>query len=152
MRVKKVILLILWAVFTFAAPIGLIAAEFIVADSWGYRLSLGGLVIIVALCFVFKSLFLKGYQNKMNDLLQELASTPYDSQEGIISRIKKHKVIFHAISVIDSTLPLLVLMLATSFLGQFLSDMGGVIGWVWLSVMIGAVFGIWRRLLPRRGK
>ena len=145
---KKLILTILHILFSYVAVAVIIIVEFALpSNAWQYKISLAGLVLFVVIVIIAKRQFVKSYQNKMNELLEGLATALTADEKGAWKRkLKRHKVVMAVIESIDTTLPLLILMIATSWAGSWLTHMSGVIGMCWLAMMIGECFRIWKRV------
>lgn len=143
---RNVLLTIFSCIFTYATTSALIIAEFMRPNDLRYKVSLGGTVLFLALIIAAKTMFTRGFQNKMNDLLQELANkATADDKATVNAKIRRHKIVMAIIDNVDATMPLLILMIATSWAGKALTEMTGLIGLIWLSVTIGAIFNIWKR-------
>jgi len=147
MKIKNIILSILSLFFSYVAPLILIIIEFARPYEWQYKVSLAGLVVFVAVVIVAKRLFVRSFQSKMNDYLQDLANeiTP-EGKEKMNKKINRHKITQAVIEHVDATLPLLVLMVATSWMGRFMTSMSGLFGMIWLAMSIGAAFAIWKKV------
>ena len=147
MKIRNIILTVLHLLFSYIAPAVLIIIEFATPNEAMYKLSLAGLVAFVVVLIIAKRLFVRSFQTKMNDYLQELAmeATP-DGKEKVNAKINRHKITMHAIDHIDATLPLLILMFATSWLGNFMQSMTGLFGMIWLAMTIGAACAIIKKV------
>ena len=144
---KRMILTILHLLFSYVAVAAIIIVEFsLPRNAWQYKISLAGVVLFIIIVVVAKRRFVKGYQNRMNELLEGLATslTPED-KDVWKRRLKKHKIKMAFIDSIDTTLPMFILMFATSWAGSWLTHMSGVIGMCWAAMMIGEFFRIWKK-------
>jgi ABC-type transport system involved in cytochrome c biogenesis permease component len=151
MRVRNTILSILSLGFSYVAPAVLVIIEFATPNEAKYKLSLAGIVLFIAALIVAKRLFVRSFQSKMNDYLQDLANeTTADGKAKVNAQINRHKITQAVIEHLDATLPLLVLMFATSWVGRWLQSMTGLFGMIWLSMTIGAAFAIWKKVGRRK--
>lgn len=119
MRAKKTILLVLWILFTFVAPIAFILTEFIITDEPMPRIAMTG-------AFVFALLFLA---------YKRLLVARFTASDTPLARL---------IRTMDAIIPLLIFAVMTIMFGEWLRYLGGVVGVVWASLAVGAGFSYWR--------
>ena len=145
---KRLVLTIFHILFSYIVVAVIIVVEFALpSNALQYKISLGGVVVFVVLVIIAKRQFVKHYQTKMNDLLEGLATATTESDKtSWKSKLKKHKLTMAIIDSIDTTLPMLILAFATSWAGNWLSGMSGVIGMCWLAMIVGEIFRIWNRV------
>lgn len=144
---KKTILTILNYLFSYVGVAAIVVVDFIVpTNSWGYKLSLAGIVFIIAFAMVAKAKFVRSFQDKMNELLEALATAMTEEEKQVqkkkLASLKMKKAI---VDKVDTLFPLIILCFATSWAGAWLQEMSGVIGLCLLSMGIGAGFDIWKR-------
>jgi amino acid permease len=148
---RNIIFNFLNVLFSYVATSGLVIAEFVKTNEVKYKISIVGIIFLIVILLVAKTAFVRGYQNKTNDLLQELANeATVESKDKVNAKIRRHKVIMAVIDNFDATMPLFVLMVATSFIGDYLKHMSGLIGLIWLSMTIGSGFNIWKKAGGRK--
>lgn len=147
MKIRNTILTVFSLLFSYVAPAVLVIMEFAQPNEVKYKLSLAGIVGFIAILIVAKRLFVRSFQSKMNDYLQDLANeATADGKAKVNAQINRHKITMAIVEHVDSTLPLLVLMFATSWVGKWLQSMTGLFGMCWLAMTIGAGFAVWKKV------
>lgn len=141
---KYILFSLLEYMITFGGSGAAIVYNYISPDtSTGYKLSLTGVLLIVLMVLVAKSMFEHSYQNKMNDYLQALASeTNLDVKKQINEDIVKLKTMNSVYERLTTLMPI-VLMLVCCYLAiDYLKELTSVLEACTVSMGSGAVFGV----------
>lgn len=141
---KYILYTILDYLLTFGGTTAIIVLNYIDPDtSTGYKLSFTGVLLIVIMVMVAKSMFEHTYQNKMNDYLQALASTSDTAvKEQINSEIEKLKIANATYQKITTLLPLALMLVCCYLAIDYLKELTGVLEACLLSMGGGAVFSV----------
>lgn len=131
---------------TFGGSIAIIVFNYVSERSSQYKITLTGLILIIALLFTAKSIFEKHYRDKLDMLLQQLAkTTDADVKEGISEQIDKLKMEQNIYSRIVIMLPFACIY-AISYFGEVeLHDLNGCVGFILLSLASGSVFNVLKK-------
>ena len=128
---------------TFGGTIAVIVFNFIDENSDKYKITLSGIVLIIALLFTAKAIFEKHYRDKLDMLLQQLAKadTP-DVKNGISEQIDKLKMEQNVYQRITILLPFICIY-AISYFGEIeLHALKGCCGFVLAFLTSGSVFNV----------
>ena len=92
-KVKYWLYQVLDFAFTFGGTAGVILYNYLTPDtSTGYKLTLTGIILVVAVVLFAKAVFEKGYREKYDTLLQQLAeATDNEAKAATSEAINKHK-------------------------------------------------------------
>lgn len=113
------------------------------STSVGYKLSFTGVLLIVIMVLVAKSMFEHSYQNKMNDYLQALASTSDTAvKDQINSEIESLKIANATYQKITTLLPLALMLVCCYLAIDYLNELTSVLEACLLSMGGGAVFSV----------
>lgn len=128
---------------TFGGSATIIVFNFISENSMKYKLTLSGIVLVIALIFTAKAIFEKHYRDKLDSYLQQLArSTDERVKEAISTKIDKLKMEQNVYSRLIIILPFAIIYVIT-YLGQIeLEKLNGCVGFIILSLAGGGVFNI----------
>lgn len=142
-RAKYVWANILDFVFTYGGSAGLIVLNYVSANSSKYKITLTGVILVVAMVFTAKHLFEKTYRDKMDSYLQALASesdTATKSEiNSAIDELKMKNSIYQRILVL---LPFCIIYII-SYLGEKeLHDLRYTTGLLLATLGIGGVFNV----------
>lgn len=131
---------------TFGGSAAIIVYNFVSENSNKYKITLAGIVLIIALIFTAKAIFEKHYRDKLDGYLQQLArSTDDDVKEAISQKIDKLKMQQNIYSRLIVILPFFVVYLI-SYLGyKELEQLNGCTGFVMLSLISGGVFNVLKK-------
>lgn len=141
---KYILYSLLEYALTFGGTGAIIVLNYISPDtSTGYKLSFTGVVLVLVIVWVAKSMFEHSYQNKMNDYLQALASsTDPTLKEQINEQIENLKTA-NAIYQKTTTLLPLILMLVVCYLAiDYLQELTSVLEACLLALGGGSIFGV----------
>ena len=141
---KYILYSILEYLLTFGGTGAIIVFNYIDPDtSTGYKLSFTGVLLIVIMVMVAKSMFEHSYQNKMNDYLQALASTTDSAvKEQINSEIEKLKIANATYQKITTLLPLALMLVCCYIAIDYLKELTSVLEACLLAMGGGAVFSV----------
>ena len=128
---------------TFGGSATIIVFNFISENSMKYKLTLSGIVLVIALIFTAKAIFEKHYRDKLDSYLQQLArATDERVKEAISTKIDKLKMEQNIYSRLIIILPFAIIYVIT-YLGQIeLEKLNGCVGFIILSLASGGVFNI----------
>ena len=128
---------------TFGGSATVIVFNFISENTAKYKITLSGIVLIIALLFTAKAIFEKHYRDKLDTFLQQLARATDESvKEAINKKIDKLKMEQNIYSRLIILLPFIVVYLLTYFGEMELHQLNGCVGFVILSLASGGIFNI----------
>ena len=141
---KYILYSVLDYLLTFGGTGAIVVLNYVSPDtSTGYKLSFTGVLLIVIMVMVAKSMFEHTYQNKMNDYLQALASTSDTAvKEQINSEIEKLKIANATYQKITTLLPLALMLVCCYLAIDYLKELTSVLEACLLSMGGGAVFSV----------
>lgn len=141
---KYILYSILDYLLTFGGTGAIVVFNYITPDtSVGYKLSFTGVLLIVILVFVAKSMFEHSYQNRINDYLQALASTSDpDVKTQINKEIESLKTANAIYQKITTLLPLALMLICCYLAIDYLEELTSVLEACLLSMGGGAVFSV----------
>lgn len=141
---KYILYTILDYLLTFGGTAAIVVFNYIDPNtSTGYKLSFTGVLLIVIMVMVAKSIFEHSFQNKMNDYLQALASTSDTAvKEQINSEIERLKIANATYQKITTLLPLALMLVCCYLAIDYLKELTGVLEACLLSMGGGAVFSV----------
>lgn len=142
-RTKYFTFSILDFALTFGGPLAIIIFNYVDENTNQYKITLTGIILIIALLFVAKGIFEKHYRDKLDTLLQQLAkSDNAEVKEGINKEIDKLKMEQNIYSRITLMLPFACIY-AISYFGEVeLHALNGCVGLVLLFLASGSVFNV----------
>lgn len=142
---------IIYSVFDFVLTFGgsgaVILYNYLVPDtSMGYKLSLTGIILFIAVLFVAKAMFEKSYRTKLDTMLQQLAEATDAAVKTVITEdIRKHKVKQSIYERLMLLLPLIVLVFVTTVAIKWLEDLRASAGLILASMGGGSVFNVLKK-------
>lgn len=141
---KYILYSVLDYLLTFGGTGAIVVLNYVSPDtSTGYKLSFTGVLLIVIMVMVAKSIFEHSFQNKMNDYLQALASTSDTAvKEQINSEIEKLKIANATYQKITTLLPLALMLVCCYLAIDYLKELTSVLEACLLSMGGGAVFSV----------
>lgn len=141
---KYILYSVLDYLLTFGGTGAIVVLNYVSPDtSTGYKLSFTGVLLIVIMVMVAKSIFEHSFQNKMNDYLQALASTSDTAvKEQINSEIEKLKIANATYQKITTLLPLALMLVCCYLAVDYLKELTSVLEACLLSMGGGAVFSV----------
>jgi small-conductance mechanosensitive channel len=139
---------------TFGGTAGVIVYNYIVpTNPLGFKLTLTGIILVVALVLYAKAVFEKSYRKKYDLYLQQLAEATTDEDKQAIKRaLEKHKTMNNVYQRLVILLPFLILFVVT-WLGEVsLGNLRGTTGLILLSLTGGSVFYVIKQPFYERMK
>ena len=142
---------IIYSVFDFVLTFGgsgavILYNYFVTETSMGYKLSLTGIILFIAVLFVAKAMFEKSYREKLDTMLQQLAEATDASVKAVISEdIRKHKVKNSIYERLMLLMPLIVLVFVTTVAIQWLENLRSSAGLILASMGGGSVFNVLKK-------
>lgn len=138
--------------FKFGGTGAIIIYNYVSPDStMGYKLSLSGIILFIALIFTAKATFEKHYRAKLDTMLQQLAeSTDPEVKQVITQQINEHKTKNAIYEQLMLLLPFIVLTFVLTVAIKWLTDLRASVGLITSSMGVGSVFNILKR--PARDK
>ena len=143
-KAKYILYSVLEYALTFGGTGAIVVYNYLTPDtSLGYKLSFTGVLLIVGIVLMAKSMFEHSFQNKMNNYLQALASTTDTAvKEQINNEIEQLKIYNEIYQKITTLLPI-GLMLAVCYLAvDYLNELTDVLEAVLLAMGGGGLFGV----------
>lgn len=107
----------------------------------GFKLTLTGIILVVALVLYAKAVFEKSYRKKYDMYLQQLAEATTESdKQAIKGALDRHKTMNNIYQRLIVLLPFVILFVVT-WLGEVaLANLRGTTGLILLSIAGGSVF------------
>lgn len=141
---KYILYSVLEYLLTFGGTGAIVVFNYINPEtSTGYKLSFTGVLLILIMVMVAKSMFEHSYQNKMNDYLQALASaSDTEVKQGINESIDKLKVANATYQKITTLLPLALMLVVCYLAIDYLTELTTVLEACMISMGGGAVFSV----------
>lgn len=141
---KYILYSVLEYLLTFGGTGAIVVLNYIDPDtSTGYKLSFTGVLLILVMVMVAKSMFEHSYQNKMNDYLQALASaSDTEVKNSINESIDKLKVANATYQKITTLLPLALMLVCCYLAIDYLKELTSVLEACMVSMGGGAVFSV----------
>ncbi len=137
---------------TFGGTAGVIVYNYITpTNSLGFKLSMTGVLLLVALVFTAKAIFEKSYREKHDTLLQQLAeATDMEIKAEISKKIEAHKLKNNIYQRLMVLLPFALLFAVTFIADASLQDLQGTLALILASMGAGSVFNVIKK--PIRDK
>ena len=134
-------------VLTFGGSGAVILYNYLVPDtSMGYKLSLTGIILFIAVLFTAKAIFEKHFREKLDTMLQQLAEATDPEVKQVISEdINKHKVKNSIYQRLMLLLPFIVLVFVTTVAMKWLEDLRASAGLILVSMGAGSVFNVLKK-------
>ena len=134
-------------VLTFGGSGAVILYNYLVPDtSMGYKLSLTGIILFIAVLFTAKAIFEKHFREKLDTMLQQLAEATDPEVKQVISEdINKHKVKNSIYQRLMLLLPFIVLVFVTTVAMKWLADLRASAGLILVSMGAGSVFNVLKK-------
>lgn len=144
---KYILYSVLDFLFTFGGSGAVIVYNYIVPDSTlGYKLSLTGIILFVAMILAAKAMFEKHYREKMDGYLQQLAEATDPAVKAVISgEINKHKIKNSIYERLMLLLPFIILVFVTTVAVRWLEDLRASAGVILAAMGVGSVFNVLKK-------
>ena len=151
-KVKYVLYSLLDFACTFGGSEAVIVLNYISEDtSTGYKISLSGIILVVALLLTAKAMFEKGYRRKYDTLLQQLAeATDVNLKAAISAEISALKTRNDIYQRMMTLLPFAILYVVTFLGAKSLESLHSTTGLILTSLGAGSVFNIMKKPVAER--
>lgn len=139
---------------TFGGTAGVIVYNYITpTNPLGYKLTLGGILLLIVLVFTAKAIFEKHYREKYDTYLQQLAeATDPDVKAEISDQINAHKMKNNIYQRLMVLLPFMVLYLCTWLGASAFENLQASVGLILVSMGVGSVFNVIKKPVRDRMK
>ena len=139
---------------TFGGTAGVIVYNYITpTNPLGYKLTLGGIILLIVLVFTAKAIFEKHYREKYDTYLQQLAeATDPDVKAAISEQINAHKMKNNIYQRLMVLLPFMVLYLCTWLGATCFENLQASVGLILVSMGVGSVFNVIKKPVRDRMK
>lgn len=137
---------------TFGGTAGVIVYNYVTpTNPLGYKLTLGGIILLIALVLTAKAIFEKHYREKYDTMLQQLAeATDPAIKQEISDKINQHKIKNNVYQRLMLLLPFMVLYLCTWLGATAFENLQASVGLILVSMGIGSVFNIIKKPVKER--
>lgn len=137
---------------TFGGTAGVIVYNYVTpTNPLGYKLTLGGIILLIALVLAAKAIFEKHYREKYDTMLQQLAeATDPAVKQEISDKINQHKIKNNVYQRLMLLLPFMVLYLCTWLGATAFENLQASVGLILVSMGIGSVFNILKKPVKER--
>lgn len=137
---------------TFGGTAGVIVYNYVTpTNPLGYKLTLGGIILLIALVLTAKAIFEKHYREKYDTMLQQLAeATDPAIKQEISDKINQHKIKNNVYQRLMLLLPFMVLYLCTWLGATAFENLQASVGLILVSMGIGSVFNILKKPVKER--
>lgn len=137
---------------TFGGTAGVIVYNYVTpTNPLGYKLTLGGIILLIALVLTAKAIFEKHYREKYDTMLQQLAeATDPAIKQEISERINQHKIKNNIYQRLMILLPFMVLYLCTWLGATAFENLQASVGLILVSMGVGSVFNILKKPVKER--
>lgn len=137
---------------TFGGTAGVIVYNYITpTNPLGYKLTLGGIILLIALVLTAKAIFEKHYREKYDTMLQQLAeATDPAVKQEISDKINEHKIKNNVYQRLMLLLPFMVLYLCTWLGATAFENLQASVGLILVSMGVGSVFNVIKKPVRER--
>lgn len=137
---------------TFGGTAGVIVYNYITpTNPLGYKLTLGGIILLIALVLTAKAIFEKHYREKYDTMLQQLAeATDPTVKQEISDKINEHKIKNNVYQRLMLLLPFMVLYLCTWLGATAFENLQASVGLILVSMGVGSVFNVIKKPVRER--
>lgn len=151
-KVKYIISTILDFALTFGGSAAIIVYNYITpSNSIGFKLSLSGIILVVALLLTAKTIFERKYQSRHNTLLQQLAeATDITVKTELSKQLEKHKTVNNIYGRLMILLPFAILYVVTWLGATSLASLNGTVGLILVSMGAGSVFNVIKKPIAEK--
>lgn len=141
---KYLICNILDYVFTYGGTAAIIIYNYVSPqNSMPFKISLTGIILVIALVLYMKSSFEKHYREKHDNLLQQLAeATDPEIKNKISEKINAHKIKNNIYQRLMLLLPFIVLFVVSWFGEITLANLRGTVGLILISLVAGSAMNV----------
>ena len=137
---------------TFGGTAGVIVYNYITpTNPLGYKLTLGGIILLIALVLTAKAIFEKHYREKYDTMLQQLAeATDPAVKQEISDKINEHKIKNNVYQRLMLLLPFMVLYLCTWLGATAFENLQASVGLILVSMGVGSIFNVIKKPVKER--
>ena len=137
---------------TFGGTAGVIVYNYVTpTNPLGYKLTLGGIILLIALVLTAKAIFEKHYLEKYDTMLQQLAeATDPAVKQEISDKINEHKIKNNVYQRLMLLLPFMVLYLCTWLGATAFENLQASVGLILVSMGVGSVFNVIKKPVRER--
>lgn len=137
---------------TFGGTAGVIVYNYITpTNPLGYKLTLGGIILLIALVLTAKAIFEKHYREKYDTMLQQLAeATDPAVKQEISDKINEHKIKNNVYQRLMLLLPFMVLYLCTWLGATAFKNLQASVGLILVSMGVGSIFNVIKKPVKER--
>lgn len=137
---------------TFGGTAGVIVYNYVTpTNPLGYKLTLGGIILLIALVFAAKAIFEKHYRQKYDTYLQQLAQATDEAVKAEISaQIEAHKMKNNIYQRLMILLPFMVLYLCTWLGASAFENLQASVGLILVSMGVGSIFNVIKKPVKER--
>lgn len=137
---------------TFGGTAGVIVYNYVTpTNPLGYKLTLGGIILLIALVLTAKAIFEKHYREKYDTMLQQLAeATDPAVKQEISDKINEHKIKNNVYQRLMLLLPFMVLYLCTWLGATAFENLQASVGLILVSMGVGSVFNVIKKPVRER--
>lgn len=120
-------------------------------NTLGFKLSFGGVVLVVALLLTAKAIFEKHYRSTYDELLQQLAeATDPEIKAAISKKLEQHKAKNSIYQRLMMLLPFAILYVVTYLGAVSMKSLNGTVGLILASMGAGSVFNVIKKPVGER--
>lgn len=137
---------------TFGGTAGVIVYNYVTpTNPLGYKLTLGGIILLIALVLTAKAIFERHYREKYDTMLQQLAeATDPAVKQEISDKIKEHKIKNNVYQRLMLLLPFMVLYLCTWLGATAFENLQASVGLILVSMGVGSIFNVIKKPVKER--
>lgn len=144
MKAKSIIYSLLDFMLTFGGAGAVVVYNYITpTNTFGFKLTLTGILLLVIMVLTAKAMFEKNYRKKYDTLLQQLANaTDIELKQAISQKLDAHKKANDIYNRLMLLLPFAILYIVTLLGSIALKDLSGSIGIILATMGAGSFFNI----------
>lgn len=144
MKVRYIIYSILDFLLTFGGPATVIVISYITeTNPLGFKLTITGIMLVLALIFTAKSIFEKKYRSTYDTLLQQLAeANDKDLKDALSKKIEAHKTKNRIYERLMIVLPFAILYVLTWLGAEELTSLHDAVGLIMITLTGGSIFNV----------
>ena len=129
---------------TFGGAMGVIIYNYVDPDnSSSFKITITGIILVIAMLYSCKSIFEHNYQGKQNQLLQQLATTSDMNMKDVINKKIDNLTMRNRVYIeLTKLLPFAILYVVTYLGAVALEELHGTLGMILACMGAGSVFGV----------
>lgn len=151
-KAKYLVCNILDYAFTYGGTAAVIIYNYVSpSNSMPFKISLTGIILVIAIIFYMKASFEKHYREKHDNLLQQLAeATDPDVKKKISEKINAHKIKNNIYQRLMLLLPFIVLFIVSWFGEITLANLRGTVGLILISISMGSFMNVIKKPIKEK--